>query len=463
MAKGTKLFSVFNDDNASGVLYKNKSLKKLIIHYLDQNGQSTITELSKELNTSVPKITSLINELIEDKLIKDYGKFDSTGGRRASIYGLVSDACYFIGVDVKKYYINIGLLDFKKHLVTLKEKIPYNLENTASSLQQLLVVIKSFIGEQPVKLREKILGIGINLSGRINNTTGYSYSYFHFNEEPLAAIIQKELGIKTFLENDSRAMAYGEFCCGDLNNARNVLFVNIDYGIGLGILIDGKLYYGKSGFSGEFGHVPIFDNEIICHCGKKGCLETEASGSALIRKFNEKLAQGTTSIIMKKKKDQATINLQDIIMAAKNEDNLCIEILAEIGEKLGKGIAMLINVFNPETLILGGTLSETGDYLRLPIRSAVNKYSLSLVNSDTQLKLSKLGEKAGVLGACLIARGKICSLFEIRGEGVRICQPIPVAILIKSATVVMRDSTCCLERGEFLKRSLNPSETSASA
>lgn len=410
MAKGTKLFSVFNDDNASGVLYKNKSLKKLIIHYLDQNGQSTITELSKEFNSSVPKITSLINELIEDKLIKDNGKFDSTGGRRASIYGLVSDACYFIGVDVKKYYINIGLLDFKKHLVTLKEKIPYNLENTGASLQQLLDVIKGFIGEQPVKLREKILGIGINLSGRINNTTGYSYSYFHFNEEPLAAIIQKELGIKTFLENDSRAMAYGEFCCGDLNNARNVLFVNIDYGIGLGILIDGKLYYGKSGFSGEFGHVPFFDNEIICHCGKKGCLETEASGLALIRKFNERLAQGSSSIIIKKKKDQAATTLQDIIMAAKNEDILCIEILAEIGEKLGKGIAMLINLFNPESLILGGTLSETGDYLRLPIRSAINKYSLSLVNSDTQLKLSKLGEKAGVMGACLIARGKILSM-----------------------------------------------------
>jgi predicted NBD/HSP70 family sugar kinase len=352
----------------------------------------------------------LINELIEDKLIKDNGKFDSTGGRRASIYGLVSDACYFIGVDVKKYYINIGLLDFKKHLVTLKEKIPYNLENTAASLQQLLDLIKGFIGEQPVKLREKILGIGINLSGRINNTTGYSYSYFHFNEEPLAAIIQKELGIKTFLENDSRAMAYGEFCCGDLNNARNVLFVNIDYGIGLGILIDGKLYYGKSGFSGEFGHVPFFDNEIICHCGKKGCLETEASGLALIRKFNERLAQGSSSIIIKKKKDQAATTLQDIIMAAKNEDILCIEILAEIGEKLGKGIAMLINLFNPESLILGGTLSETGDYLRLPIRSAINKYSLSLVNSDTQLKLSKLGEKAGVMGACLIARGKILSM-----------------------------------------------------
>ena len=408
LPKAQHLFNLLSIENTSGVVYKNKTLKRLIITHIDLRGNTTITELSKELNTSVPKITSLVNELIEEGLLKDNGKFDSTGGRRASFYGLVAGACYFIGVDVKRFYINIGLLDFKKHLVVLKEKIPYKLENTPESLKQLLDIIKAFIKEQTVA-KDKIVGIGINLSGRINNTTGYSYSYFHFHEEPLAAIIQKEIGIRTFLENDSRSMAYGEFCCGEINNARNVLFVNIDYGIGLGILIDGKLYYGKSGFSGEFGHIPFFDNEILCHCGKKGCLETEASGLSLIRKFKEKIEEGFTSSAMKKKKDISEITLLDIITAAKNEDMLCIEILAEIGEKIGKGIALLINIFNPELLILGGTLSETGDYLRLPIQSAVNKYSLSLVNNDTQLKTSNLGEKTGVLGACLITRNKVFS------------------------------------------------------
>jgi glucokinase-like ROK family protein len=405
------LFEIFSDDNTSGVIYKNKSLKRLIINQLDKVGKTTITELSKELNISVPKITSLVNELTEDGLIKDNGKFDSTGGRRASVYGLVSDACFFVGVDVKRNYINLGLLDFKKHLITSKEKVSFKLENTPECFNALLIIIKSFINElSPAFVKDKILALGLNLSGRINNTTGYSYSYFHFDEEPLAGIIQKEIGIQTFIENDSRAMAYGEFCNGDTGDARNVLFINMDYGIGLGILIDRKLYYGKSGFGGEFGHIPIFDNEILCHCGKKGCLETEASGVALIRKFKEKIKQGSTSSVMKKKKDLDDITLLDIISAAKNEDILCIELLAEIGEKIGKGIAMLINIFNPELLILGGTLSETGDYLRLPVRSAINKYSLSLVNNDTQLKLSKLGEKAGIIGACLIARNKLLGL-----------------------------------------------------
>jgi glucokinase-like ROK family protein len=361
------------------------------------------------LNISVPKTTSLVNELIEEGLISDYGKIESTGGRKASMYGLVADACYFLGVDIKKYYINIGLLNFKKQLVTQKNRIPYKLENTQESLNQLIQIIQGFIKELPIK-KDKILSIGINLSGRIKNTTGYSFSFFHFQEEPLSSVIQDKIGIKTFIENDSRAMAFGEFCFGEVNTEKNVLFVNIDYGIGLGILIDSEVYYGKSGFSGEFGHIPIFDNEIICHCGKKGCLETEASGTAVIRKFKEKIKHGSTSLLIKKNKTVESINLTDIIQAANNEDVLCIELLAEVGEKLGKGLAALINIFNPELIILGGTLSETGDFLRLPTRSAINKYSLSLVNTDTELKLSKLGEKAGILGACLIARNKILAV-----------------------------------------------------
>jgi predicted NBD/HSP70 family sugar kinase len=202
-------------------------------------------------------------------------------------------------------------------------------------------------------------------------------------------------------------MAYGEFCCGIVKNEKNVLFVNMDYGIGLGILVDGKVYYGKSGFSGEFGHIPFFNNEILCHCGKKGCLETEASGHALLRLVKERIREGSSSQLSQQSGDLERIRLQDVVEAARNEDVLAIEIIAEVGEKMGRGLAVLINLFNPELVILGGTLAQTGDYLRLPLRSALNKYSLSLVNNDSQLKMTKLEEKAGVIGGCLMARNKV--------------------------------------------------------
>jgi predicted NBD/HSP70 family sugar kinase len=403
-----QLIEVFLDDSATGVAYKNKALKRAIINYVDDVGSATITDLTAQLNISTPKTTSLVNELIQDGLIRDYGKIDSTGGRRASMYGLVAESAFFLGIDVKRYFINIGLLDFKKNLVTVKEHIPYTLENTQESYHSLIQIIQQFIAEAPVE-KDTILAMGLNLSGRINTHSGYSFSYFHFHEEPLSNTIEKEIGIKTFLENDSRAMAYGEFCSSAVSNEKNVLFVNLDYGIGLGILIDGKVYYGKSGFGGEMGHIPTFSNEIICHCGKKGCLETEASGWALIRLFRERIKAGSTSQLLKKKKQLEEIRLDDIIEGAKNEDTLCIELIAEVGEKIGRGLAILINIFNPELVILGGTLAETGDYIKLPIRSALNKFSLSLVNSDTQLRLTKLGEKAGVMGGCLMARNKLLS------------------------------------------------------
>jgi len=206
-------------------------------------------------------------------------------------------------------------------------------------------------------------------------------------------------------------MAYGEFCAGAVEEEKDVLFLNLDYGIGVGILFDGQVYYGKSGYAGEVGHMPIFDNERICHCGKKGCLETEASGWALTRMFREKLAEGSSSVVTSVKRiNPEDITMDDIIEAALNDDVLAIELIARVGENLGRGIAALINVLNPELVVLGGSLISTGDYLYLPIKTALNKYSLSLVNNDSQLKMSILGERAGILGACLLVRNRLLEI-----------------------------------------------------
>lgn len=393
-------------DSITGVAYKNINIKKIIISFLANTGNSTVADLCKELNLSAPKVANLLSDLIADGLVKDFGKIDSTGGRRPNLYGLIPESAFFIGVDVKQNHINLGITDLQKKMVHSVEDQPYKLSNNQESLEELCSLISNFINEFNAP-KDKILGIGINLSGRINYATGYSYSFFHFHEEPLSKVIESNLGIKVFLENDSRAMAFGEFSMGVVKDEKNVLFLNLDYGLGMGIMLNSQLYYGKSGFAGEFGHIPIFKNEIICHCGKKGCLETEASGWALTRMFKEKLNSGSSTVITRSADE---IELEDIIEAAKNDDNLAIELIAEIGENLGRGVALLINIFNPELVILGGSLATTGEYLRLPIKSAVNKYSLSLVNTDTQLKISKLGEKAGVIGACLLVRNRLLAL-----------------------------------------------------
>lgn len=400
-------FEELNQENLSGVAHKNITLKKSIISYFTRNGNCTIADLCAELGLSAPKINNLLSDLMGDGLVQDFGKVESRGGRKPNMYGLVLASGFFLGVDVKENYLNLGLTDLQKNLIHFVEKKSYRLENNQESLNELCALINAYIKEVPVA-KDKILGVGINLSGRINYATGYSYSFFNFNEEPLSKIMENSLGLRVFLENDSRAMAYGEFSSGVVHEEKNVLFLNMDYGLGVGIMINSQLYYGKSGFAGEFGHIPLFNNEIICRCGKRGCLETEASGWALKRIFKEKLKEGSSSILSEM--DPEELSLKDIIRAAISDDVLAIELIAALGEKLGRGIAILINIFNPELVILGGSLATTGEYIRLPIRSSLNKYSLSLVNNDTQLKMSKLGEKAGVTGACLLVRNRLLSL-----------------------------------------------------
>ena len=294
-------------------------------------------------------------------------------------------------------------------VVDMRDCVPFVMENSVQALDRLCDVVNGFIAKSKID-RAKIFSVGFNLSGRVNSKTGYSYSYFFVEEEPLTMLLEKRLGCKVYVENDTRAMTYGEYMCGVGNNEDTMIFVNASWGLGVGLVIDRKLFYGRSGFSGEFGHFPLLDNEVICRCGKRGCLETGASGSAVHRIFMEKLAQKRVSMLSDKYNRGEQILLEDILEALGQEDVLAIEVMETVGHTLGKAMAGLINLFNPDLIVLGGTLAVAKDYIMLPLKSAINKYSLQLVNKDTTIKLSKLGEKAGAVGACMLSRSKMLGL-----------------------------------------------------
>ena len=380
--------------------------KKIITHYI-YNGGSTIVDLSKELNLSIPTVAKLVNEMCEEGYLKDYGKLETEGGRHPILYGLNPDSGYFVGVDIKKFSLDIGLINFKGDIVDLQMNLPYNFENTPEAMDTLCEMVKDFIRHVSEELSHKILNVCINISGRVNPEAGYSYSIFNFSERPLDEILTQKIGYQVSIDNDTRAMTYGEYLQGCVKGEKNILFINISWGLGMGIIINGRIYMGKSGFSGEIGHIQAFDNEVICHCGKKGCLETGASGSALQRIFIERIRNGESSILSKRVQEMNTpLTLDEIIRAINKEDPLGIEIVEEIGQRLGKHIAGLINIFNPEMVIIGGTLALTEDYILQPIKTAVRKYSLNMVNKDSVIVTSKLKEKAGVVGACMLARSR---------------------------------------------------------
>lgn len=384
---------------------KGAVMKKHIITYLIYNENSTITDLVKDMDLSIPTVTKIIDEMHEQGYIDEYGKLETNGGRHPILYGLNTDSGYFVGVDVTWNSINIGIINFKGEVLKLQMGIPFERRDTLECIDELCNHIEHFIAGLTID-EKKILHINVTLCGRVNPELGYSHSFFNFGERPLAEILTERLKIETSIDNDSRTMLYGENIKGVVKGAKNVLFINIGWGLGMGIMIDGKLYKGKSGFSGEIGHTYGYDNQIICHCGKKGCVETEVSCSALYRKFIEHLQAGETSIILSEK-DIEEITLDDIFSAINREDLLAIELVEQIGQQLGFHIGSLINTFNPDMVIIGGEMSRAGDFLLQPVISAIRKYTLSLMSRDSEIVLSKLKDQACVIGSCLLSRSKL--------------------------------------------------------
>ena len=388
---------------------KNAILKQKILGLCINDGDYSIADLSKELGTSIPTITKLAGELIDEGFLEDMGKQGTNGGRRPSIYGLNPYAGYFVGIDVRRNDISIAVTNFKGQTIDLQEDMPFVLENSVASLKALCKCILDHLKKIDID-KDKVRAYGVNLSGRVNNETGYCFTYFIGEDRPIASLLEDELQTPVFVENDSRAMTYGEYICGVANNEKNMLFLNVAWGLGMGMIIDGKLSYGKSGFSGEIGHFPLLDNDQICQCGKTGCLETGASGSALHRIIMEKLREGRSSSLSDKFNANEEITLEDIMAAVEEEDVLAIETVEEIGSTLGRAIAGLINLFNPELVVIGGRVSAAKEYLLLPIKSAIQKHSLNMINKDTTIKFSKLGKKAGPIGACMLSRTKLLGL-----------------------------------------------------
>jgi len=385
------------------------STESKILKLCISRGSMSIADFSKDLELSIPTTTKLIESMIASGLLKDEGKIGTNGGRRPNIYGLNPEAGYFVGVDVARQHFHIAVCNFKGEVMMFIQDIEFVLEANPDSFRGMCKLTKDEVAKAGIDW-DKVLGVGVSLSGRVNPEKGFSLTYFVSDDIPVKDLFEKEFKVPVTLENDSRAMAYGEYMTLGKEANPNMLFINISWGLGMGIIVNGELYYGTSGFSGEVGHFPLLDNGIMCRCGKIGCLETGASGSALKRWILDRMAEGAQTSLTNVMRENGEIRLHNILDAIEEGDMLAIEGIGVMGDTLGRGIAGLINLFNPGLVILGGRLIVGRDYLMLPIKTAINKLSLSKVSSDTKLRFSVLERKAASIGNCLLSRGKYLGL-----------------------------------------------------
>ncbi len=385
---------------------KKSDLKLMILKELYQNGRRSIPELSKIIHMSTPTITRAIDELIVTEFLTEEGIGNSSGGRRPNLYGLNPPAKFVLGVDISRHHIRLGIFNFSNQPVGEIKVIDEGLEVSTDFMKSLKGAVNDFIRNSGID-KTKLMGIGIALPGLIDLHTGISYSYLQ-DEKPATINFENFFDYPVFVENDTKVMALGEQAFGLAQGKQNVLCLNIGSGIGLGMILNGKLYKGNSGFSGEFGHIQVDPNGQLCYCGKIGCLETMASGTTLVRRARKEIGDGATTIIRTMiGGDLSKISIDIILSAAQRGDQFAIGLLANIGEHLGRGIAILIHLFNPELIIIGGELTRAENYIVDPIQQNLNKYTIAKIRRDAQIVTSSLGQNAGLMGTVAMVMNKV--------------------------------------------------------
>lgn len=398
-------FHDVNEDE-SVVKQKNYFLKKRLIKLIFERKQLSISSIKNELNISVPSVHKLVEELINEKVLKDMGVGESIGGRRPNMYGLNPTSFYILAIEINRVSIRMGLMNPLNEFISLPEEFFVDLENTEEYGEQLFEMVKRFVIRSGVE-SYKVLAAGVSVPGLVDSRKGKSYSYLSYSEEGLAKWLQGYIGIPVYIENDSRIMTLAEYKNGGVQGVDNALCVNFTEGIGLGMIFNGALYEGNSGLAGEFGHLQIKEQGDVCYCGRKGCLETLASGNALLKNAKEEWDNGGFTILRDVISNKNAITISAIIEAAKSGDKKSVDLLSDIGENLGKGIVILLHLLNPEKIIIGGSISMAGKYIVDPVRQAINKYAISRIADDTEITTSSIKDNVFLYGAFFLAMKNI--------------------------------------------------------
>ncbi|GKQ42538.1 glucokinase [Companilactobacillus sp. RD055328] len=252
---------------------------------------------------------------------------------------------------------------------------------------------------------EEFMGIGMGTPGGVNRADGSVSGAFNLNWDADHKVypvrdITEQTGIQTYLENDANVAALGERWKGAGNNAKDVVFVTLGTGVGGGIITNGKLVTGIAGGGGEIGHVTIDPDGYECNCGKKGCLETVASATGIVRVARDLAEQYAGNSKLKSMLDNGDdISAKDVYDLAKEDDVLALQVVDKVSMYLGIALANQANSLNPEFIIVGGGVSAAGDFLLEHVNKYFLEYTFPLVRRTTKLKLATLGNGAGVIGA----------------------------------------------------------------
>lgn len=383
---------------SSGV--KGSWLKNMIVKRLYFDKAMSCAGLSQLFDKSIPSITKAINELIKEGFVVEEGYAPSSGGRRPLMYAINAKAMYILSIAMDQLSSRLQLIDLQNNPAADLLTVDIKLHNNKQALPTLVNSINDYIEASGIP-KSQIAGTGIGMPGFINAIEGINYTYLDAGGKNLSAYLTEATGISTYIDNDSSLIALAEQKFGIAKAQQEVMVINLGWGIGLGMIIDGKIFRGYNGFAGELSHIPLSDDGALCTCGKRGCLEAEASMLVVAEQAEDGIRKGRVTSLRSAKGNFKQMG--DALMDAANHgDQFALELLSDAGYKIGKALAILIHIMNPANIVLSGRGAKVGKILLAPIQQALHKYCIPRLASGTELLISSLGFDAELIGAAVL-------------------------------------------------------------
>ncbi|WP_045517093.1 ROK family transcriptional regulator [Neobacillus niacini] len=390
------------DISASNADHMKQLNRSVVLNVIRNFGPISKVDLAERTKLTFATISNIINELYHSNLIIEDGYGESNGGRKPVLYGLNPNAYFVIGVELGVSQVSAIITNLEAIVVTEYSLNTHFSRKSELVIQQIFDVIDEVIRISGIDY-EKIVGIGISCPGPLDleagivmkppNLVGWENIY-------LRDLVRDRYNLPTFLEKDANAAALGEKWFGSAKGKENVIFVLADEGIGGGVIYQNRIYRGFNYGGGDIGHGTIDIDGPLCNCGNYGCLEALASGLAIVRRVKEEIRRGVKSKLVDiYESTEEDLTLEIIIESANGGDVLAKNILDEAGRYLGIGTATLINFFNPEVIIIGGSVVNDYDPILKTIEEISCKRAFPYYTKGIKVEKSMLGKRAGLIGA----------------------------------------------------------------
>ncbi len=367
---------------------------KSALQYIQKNSPIDKSGIASALGISLMTVNKIVNRLLEKSIIVQCGKQEGRNGRRSDLFKFNPDLYLSIGLDIDEDQIIISAVNSDGACVS-KQKFLYEHEQerpaSAGNIIRSIEKYSTAFIEQSNLDRNAVATIGVAPHGIVDTENGRCLLGTHLGgiiDLNLREELESVFHVPVYVDDPARSIAYYEMKFGHGREVKNFIYLFVDKGVGSGIVIDGKIHLGASGMAGEIGHIIVNEDGERCKCGNYGCLETVASAGNIIRKVKNGIEDRVKTKIL----DYCDGNLENLDLsvlreAADRSDKFALNILDTIGSSIGKAVSILINLFNPELILLGGEVSVLGQHLLQPVLRVTQHNSLNLIHKSALIKI----------------------------------------------------------------------------